>query len=88
MQTFAMIKPGIYKHYKGSRYLVINMVYHSETEQAMVLYRPMDGNSQLWVRPLDMFSESVVVEGLTVPRFSYVGNPGVEEMGLFDCTTT
>ena len=67
-------KPGSYRHYKrGDLYTVIDVVFHSETEEAMVLYRADYGECQLWVRPLNMFIESVTVNGEQVPRFEYVG---------------
>jgi hypothetical protein len=67
--------PGPYKHYKrGDDYTVIDVVFHSETQEALVLYRAEYGERQLWVRPLEMFVESVVVEGQEVPRFRYVGD--------------
>ena len=68
-------KPGPYKHYKrGDDYTVIDIVFHSETDEAMVLYRPEYGERKLWVRPLEMFVESVDVDGQLVPRFLYVGD--------------
>ena len=67
--------PGPYKHYKrGDDYTVIDVVFHSETQEALVLYRAEYGERQLWVRPLEMFVESVVVDGQQVPRFRYVGD--------------
>jgi hypothetical protein len=67
--------PGPYKHYKrGDDYTVIDVAFHSETQEALVLYRAEYGERQLWVRPLDMFVESVVVDGQQVPRFRYVGD--------------
>jgi len=67
--------PGPYKHYKrGDDYTVIDVVFHSETQEALVLYRAEYGERRLWVRPLEMFVESVVVEGQQVPRFRYVGD--------------
>ena len=67
--------PGPYKHYKrGDDYTVIDVVFHSETQEALVLYRAEYGERQLWVRPLEMFVESVVVNGQQVPRFRYVGD--------------
>ena len=49
------------------------MVRHSETEERLVLYRALYGEKGLWVRPLTMFTESVNVDGLRMPRFEYVG---------------
>ena len=67
--------PGSYRHYKrGDPYTVIDVVFHSETQEAMVLYRAEYGERQLWVRPLDMFIESVTVNGEQVSRFEYLGD--------------
>ena len=68
-----MLKAGLYRHYKGNRYEVIDIVRHSETEEELVLYRALYGERGLWVRPLSMFTENVHVDGLAVPRFAYIG---------------
>jgi len=69
-----MIPPGKYTHYKGKEYEVMGMALHSETLEKMVVYKPLYSTPDipegtLWVRPLDMFMESVEVNGKTVPRF-------------------
>lgn len=64
-----MIKKGTYRHYKGNEYEVIDTVKHSETEEDMVLYKTLYGDHSLWVRPLAMFIEKVMVEGKEVDRF-------------------
>lgn len=69
-----MIRPGIYRHYKGQRYEVIDVARHSETEEWLVVYRTLYGNHDLWVRPLAMFEEQVDVAGQSVPRFQWEGN--------------
>jgi len=61
---------GRYRHYKGKDYEVIAVAKHSETLEYMVVYRALYGDSAVWVRPLSMFTETVDVEGKTVPRFS------------------
>nr|WP_136252628.1 DUF1653 domain-containing protein [Ningiella ruwaisensis] len=69
--------PGIYKHFKGGLYKVIDTVTHSETEQTLVLYKPLydrtsdkaNDDQGLWVRPIAMFKETVEHEGHKVPRF-------------------
>lgn len=63
---------GIYKHYKGNLYQVIDVAKHSETEQEHVVYRTLYGDYSLWVRPLDMFVETVQVDGEPQPRFAFV----------------
>jgi hypothetical protein len=64
------LTPGIYRHYKGSLYEVIDIARHSETEQQLVVYRALYGERGLWVRPLAMFTDTVVVDGVTVARFA------------------
>jgi hypothetical protein len=46
-------------------------VRHSETEEELVLYRALYGEKGLWVRPLVMFTETVLIDGKPVPRFAY-----------------
>ena len=65
--------PGKYQHYKGQFYHVTGVATHSETEEPLVVYRCLYGEFGLWVRPLAMFTEMVVVLGQEVPRFKYVG---------------
>ena len=67
------MKTGIYEHYKGNRYEVIDTVTHSESEETLVLYRTMYGDRDLWVRPFLMFNETVEINGKIVPRFKYIG---------------
>ncbi|SFV60791.1 hypothetical protein MNB_SM-4-226 [hydrothermal vent metagenome] len=67
------MKTGIYEHYKGNLYDVIDTVTHSESEETLVLYRTMYGEKSLWVRPFLMFNETVEVNGVEVPRFKYIG---------------
>ena len=62
--------PGLYRHYKGGLYEVIDTVRHSETLEPMTLYRALYGQRGLWVRPAAMFEERVVVNGVEQARFS------------------
>ncbi|MDD2737246.1 MAG: DUF1653 domain-containing protein [Desulfuromonadaceae bacterium] len=66
------IRPGRYRHYKGNFYEVIDIARHSETEEEMVVYRKLYDDRSLWVRPLGMFLDNVVLDGHTVPRFKRV----------------
>ncbi|MBQ7552404.1 MAG: DUF1653 domain-containing protein [Rickettsiales bacterium] len=69
------MKNGIYQHYKGNKYEVIGIAKHSETLEDLVVYRTLYDNkvSQLWVRPLKMFTEMVSVNGEEIERFKYIG---------------
>jgi hypothetical protein len=69
------IAPGRYRHYKGNEYTVIGIARHSETLEHLVVYRQEYGDRGLWVRPAAMFTETVEVDGRTVPRFAFLG-PG------------
>jgi hypothetical protein len=65
---------GFYRHYKGGEYEVVGTVRHSEDLQPMTLYRALYGERGLWVRPAAMFNETVVIEGVSQPRFKYLGD--------------
>ncbi len=66
--------PGLYRHYKGNLYEVIDTVRHSETLEALTLYRALYGERGLWVRPAAMFLENVEINGLSQPRFRRLGD--------------
>lgn len=66
------LEPGVYEHYKGSRYEVLLVARHSETEEEFVVYRQLYGDGSAWVRPLAMFRETVEVDGVRMPRFRRV----------------
>ena len=68
------LAPGLYVHHKGGRYTVIGVARHSETHEALVVYRPLQGEGALWVRPFGMFTEDVVVDGVRQPRFRRVND--------------
>jgi hypothetical protein len=63
------LPPGKYRHYKGNDYEVEGVATHSETGEVVVVYRQLYGDGALWVRPLAMFQEEVIVNGRSVPRF-------------------
>ena len=68
--------PGsVWRHYKGHTYMVVGVARHSESLEWLVVYRRQD-NSELWVRPLSMWSEQVKAD---VPRFTPV-EPGMGEI--------
>ncbi|WP_308290070.1 DUF1653 domain-containing protein [Mycolicibacterium sp. PAM1] len=68
-------KCGIYRHFKGQLYQVLDIASDSESQQAMVVYRTLYGQYDLWVRPASMFAESVMVDGCKVPRFTLISGP-------------
>lgn len=66
------IKRGIYQHFKGKLYFVEGIARHSETNEWLVVYRPLYGDYQLTVRPERMFREDVLHEGNLVARFQLI----------------
>ena len=67
-----LLKLGKYRHYKGGEYQVLDIATHSETEEKLVVYKPLYGDQNLWVRPIEMFFEKVDVSGNRLPRFEYI----------------
>ena len=72
MSETLRLAPGVYRHYKGNDYQVLHVARHSETEELLVVYRPLYEDSGIWVRPLKMFTEHIQVEGTSVPRFRQI----------------
>lgn len=70
--TEKTVPQGIYRHYKGKLYQVLHTAQHSETEEALVVYRCLYGEYDVWVRPLTMFTETVEVDGDQVARFELI----------------
>ena len=50
---------GIYKHFKGDSYIVLDIALDSETKEKVVVYRRLYGDGSLWIRPLNMFLSEV-----------------------------
>ncbi len=72
LSPLPVIATGHYRHFKGGNYEVIGVVRHSETLEPLVLYRPLDSDVGVWVRPYAMFCEQVNVDGVMRPRFARV----------------
>ncbi len=68
------VLPGEYRHYKGPRYRVLFTATHTETNQQLVVYQALYGEFGHWVRPLEMFCESVEVDGKRIPRFERIAD--------------
>lgn len=61
----------LYRHYKNKPYKIIGHARHSETLEEMTIYETRYDNEKgkIWVRPKDMFNETVEVNGEKTPRF-------------------
>ena len=52
----------VYRHFKGNYYFVENIAYDSETQERMVVYKPLykrEDNRTTWIRPEKMFLEEI-----------------------------
>ena len=69
------IEKGTYRHAKtGKIYEVLGVALHTETEENLIVYRPLyDSQFELFARPYDMFLEMVEIDGEVKPRFEKVG---------------
>lgn len=78
MKKRLYITPGLYQHYKGNYYQVLDCARNSETLEMMVVYKALYnseefGHLAVWVRPLSMFTSTVEVDGKHVQRFKFIG---------------
>jgi hypothetical protein len=62
-------RPGLYRHFKGGRYELLNVARHSETKELLAVYKSVEDQETIWVRPLEMFTELVDHAGAKLPRF-------------------
>ncbi len=63
---------GTYRHYKGNTYKVIGIAKHSETLEELVVYQALYGEGQIWVRPKEIFFDTVDVNGERKSRFEKI----------------
>lgn len=68
MQT--PVQKGIYRHYKGNLYHLMEIATHSETGEQLAIYRALYDEFGVWARPLAMFAETIEKDGVTIPRFA------------------
>ncbi len=78
-----IIHIGLYHHYKGQLYEVLGVGKHADTHEDIVVYRGLYksvefGCNPLWVRPKKDFLDDIVVEGIAMPRFLFVGGKFVK----------
>jgi hypothetical protein len=73
------ITPGIYRHFKGGLYQVLGLTRHSETKEQFVVYQQV-GRDETWIRPYQMFIETISLDGACEPRFTKIAE-SIEEIG-------
>jgi len=70
----AEVRPGRYRHFKGREYRVLYVATHSETRERLVIYQALYGEWGIFARPVAMWNEEVARNGVTVKRFTYIGD--------------
>lgn len=77
MGKFPEIIKGTYRHNKtGDLYQVLGIALQTETNEPLVIYRPLyDNQYDLFARPYSMFVELVSLNGQMVPRFESAETP-------------
>lgn len=78
-----LLKPGLYRHYKGNDYFVFQVATHSETDELFVIYRYLYDDFGWSVRPLELFQQTVELAGETIPRFRFVRALDEQEMASY-----
>ncbi len=73
-------KKGRYRHFKGGEYELLYIARHSETDEPVCVYRALydcsetPNGDRVWVRPLSMWNDTVVRNGVEMKRFTYIGD--------------
>jgi hypothetical protein len=62
---------GIYNHFKNHRVKVLGEAYDSETNEKMTIYIHLQDGT-MWVRPTNMFLDTVSRNGSTFERFQEI----------------
>ena len=52
---------------------VIAIARHSETTEPMVVYKALYGDGGIWVRPAEMWNETIERDGKIIQRFEKTG---------------
>lgn len=69
---------SVFRHYKGNYYRILHVATHTETLERMVVYEQLHTNEyphgHVWVRPFDMFHETIIYNNKLIKRFDVVNN--------------
>lgn len=58
---------------------MIAIARNSETQEAMVVYKALYGDGGIWVRPADMWNETIERDGKKYKRFERVMGERIHE---------
>jgi hypothetical protein len=74
-EALSIVLGGIYAHYKRLPYQVLVVARDTESLEEMVVYQGLYGDRDIWVRPVSMFLENILIEGISLPRFKLIQEP-------------
>ena len=80
MNSKTTMEGKYYRHFKGNIYRVLHIAKHSETLEDMVVYQAMYGERSIWVRPKEMFDESIERDGKVIRRFEPISAEKAEKI--------
>lgn len=60
---------GLYRHYKGNVYRVLQIAKHTETMETLVVYADITDPQKIWARPVSMWNETVSAKDGDTLRF-------------------
>ena len=63
---------GKYRHFKGGEYEIVCIAKNSETLEDTVIYRSITEPEKVWARPLSMWNDTVVRDGISYTRFTKI----------------
>lgn len=72
------VKKGVYRHYKGAEYKILNEVLDSESKAELIVYQDIKYPEKIWARPKEMFLEEVETKEGKKPRFEFLGESDEE----------
>lgn len=61
-----------YRHFKGGKYIVLAEGQDSESLIPVVVYQALYGEHKVWVRPKEMFYDTVIIDGIELSRFKEI----------------
>ncbi|MBR4099732.1 MAG: DUF1653 domain-containing protein [Clostridia bacterium] len=67
-----VVKNGIYRHFKGNEYEVIEIGLDCETLEELVIYKALYGDGKIWVRSKADFCSLVTRDNKTFKRFELI----------------
>jgi molecular chaperone GrpE len=66
------LKPGIYRHYKGNEYRLLEEALDADNQELIVVYQDLKDLGKIWTRKKEEFMSEVNVAGETKPRFEFI----------------